>query len=250
MTLKRKNIEKGFSLIELLMVVLLLTIILGALFAQISKSQQRYKVEDQRIDLTQQERDFIDQFTRDLHQAGYPALSQFGGRFDFSSNLTAVGVWSISPTAISMEADVDGDGIVDEIAYTYDDGSAWAANPANKGFNPCPCLKRSSSPKVNGTLPWAQPAPKYYTQVQNIIPIPAAPGAPVFFQAYSSDGTEQDISAGKTLTNTANTDPTYQFLQNIKNVRITFTTQGASKDPEMNKTIQVTMTGMARLPNN
>lgn len=244
---RRKHIQKGFSLVELLMVVLLLTIILGALFSQIGKSQQRYKVEDQKIDLTQQERDFIDQFTRDLHQAGYPALWQFGGRFDFSSNQTAVGVWSISPTAISIEADVDGDGIVDEIAYTYDDGSTW---PAGKGPNPCPCLKRSSSPKVNGTLPWAQPAPKYYTQVQNIIAIPAAPAAPVFFRAYTSDGTEQDISAGKTLTNTANTDPTYQFLQNIKNVRITFTTQGASKDSELKQSIQVTMTGMARLPNN
>lgn len=247
MTSEQKNLEKGFSLVELMMVVLLLTIILGALFSQINKSQQRYKVEDQRLDLTQQERDFIDQFTRDLHQAGYPALWQYGNRFDFSSNLTAVGVWSISPTTISMEADVDGDGIVDEISYTYDDGSTW---PAANGPNPCPCLKRSSSPKVNGTLPWAQPAPKYFTQVQNIIPIPGPPGAPIFFRAYRSDGVELDISSGRTLTNTANTDPTYQFMQNMKNVRITFTTQGASNDSETKQSIQVTMTGMARLPNN
>ena len=74
--------------------------------------------------------------------------------------------------------------------------------------------------------------------------------APVFFRAYASNGTELDISAGKTLSNTANTDPTYQFVQNIKNVRITFTTQGVNKDSDANKTIQVTMTGMARLPNN
>ncbi len=246
MTSKQK-VAKGFSLIELLIVVLLLTIIVGALFTQIDKSQVRYRVEDQRIDLTQQERDFIDQFTRDLHQAGYPSPAQFGGRLDFSSNAAAVGIWSISPTVITMEADVDGDGVVDEISYSYDDGSTW---PAGKGPNPCPCLKRSSSPKQNGVLPWNQPAPKYYTQVQNIIPIPGAAGTPVFFRAYASDGTELDISAGKVLNNATLTDPTYQFLQNIKNVRITFTTQGVNRDSDANKSIQVTMTGMARLPNN
>jgi len=242
----KQGVAEGFSLIELLVVVLLLTIVVGALFTQIQKSQVRYRVEDQKIDMTQQQRDFIDQFTRDLHQAGYPSLAQYGGRFDYSSNLTAVGIWSISPTAISLEADVEGNGVADEISYTYDDGSTWAG----KGPNPCPCLKRSSSPKADKTLPWAQGPPQYYTQVQNIIPIPGPPGKPVFFRAYASDGTELDISAGKTLNSTANTDPTYQFVQNIKNVRITFTTQGVSKDSDANKTIQVTMTGMARLPNN
>ncbi|HEX4603070.1 MAG TPA: prepilin-type N-terminal cleavage/methylation domain-containing protein, partial [Candidatus Angelobacter sp.] len=54
----------GFSLLELLMVVFLLTIVVGALFSQIERAQVRYRVEDQKLDLTQQEREFIDQFTR------------------------------------------------------------------------------------------------------------------------------------------------------------------------------------------
>ncbi len=231
--------QTGFSLIELMMVVLVLSIVVGALFKQINRAQVRYSVEDRRVDLTQQERDFIDQFTRDLHQAGYPSVAQYGGRLDLSSNLTAVGIWMISPTDLKMEADVDGDGIVDEISYHYDATSAG-----------CPCLRRSSSPKQDGVLPWNQPAPVYYTQVQNIIPLPAAPGAPVFFQAYDSNGTLLDISAAPTLSSAALTDPTYQFLLNIRNVRITFTTQAKGTDTDAHKSIQVTMTGMARLPNN
>ena len=234
-----RKLQSGFSLIELMIVVLLLGIIVGALFNQINHAQVRYKVEDQRLDLTQQERDFIDQFTRDLHQAGYPSPTQFGNRLDLSSDLTAAGVWMISPTDLRMEADVDGDGVVDEIAYHYDALSVG-----------CPCLRRSSSPKQAGVLPWNQAPPVYYTQVQDIIPLPAPPNAPVFFQAYDSNGTQLDISAGKTLNNATLTDPTYQFLLNIKNVRITFTTQAKGQDNDAHKSIQVSMTGMARLPNN
>jgi prepilin-type N-terminal cleavage/methylation domain-containing protein len=235
-----KKPQTGFSLIELMVVVLLLSIVVGAIFSQINRAQVRYRVEDQRLDLTQQDRDFIDQFTRDLHQAGYPSPTQFGGRLDLSSDLAAVGIWSISPTDLKMEADVDGTGVVREISYHYDDGSG-------AGGSACPCLRRSSSPKVNGQLPWNQPAPVYYTEVQNII---AAAGQPIF-QAYAADGSLMDISAGKTLGSAALTDPTYQFLLNIKNVRITFSTQAQGLgDTDARRPIQVTMTGMARLPNN
>jgi prepilin-type N-terminal cleavage/methylation domain-containing protein len=243
MKLRDKKPQTGFSLIELMVVVLLLSIVVGAVFSQINRAQVRYRVEDQRLDLTQQERDFIDQFTRDLHQAGYPSPAQFGNRLDLSSRLTAAGIWSISPTNLKMEADVDGGGIVREISYDYDDGTAPWAGP---GPNPCPCLRRSSSAKQDGQLPWNQPAPVYYTEVQNIIALPGRP----LFQAYASDGSLLDISAGKVLSSATPNDPTFQFLQTIKNVRITFTTQGITSDTDAHKSIQVTMTGMARLPNN
>src|SRR6476620_8285627 len=93
----------GFSLLELLLVVLLLTIVVGAVFSQIERAQVRYRVEDQKVDLTQQEREFIDQFTRDLHQAGYPSVSMFGGQYTTSSSQVAGGVWSISATELHME---------------------------------------------------------------------------------------------------------------------------------------------------
>lgn len=242
----QRKTQRGFSLLELLMVVLLLSIIVGAVFSQIERAQIRYRVEDQKVDMTQQEREFVDQFTRDLHQAGYPSIMMWGGRADrqYDSNYTAVGLWSISQNGVSMEGDVDGDGIVEEVSYQYYDG----VNPpwAGKGPNPCPCIRRSSAPKQNGQLPWNQPAPQYFTQVQNIIPVAGQP----FFLAYGSNGNVIDTSAPIVLSSTAQNDATFEEMRSIKGVRITFTLQGIGKDQDTHKTIQVTMTGMAHLPNN
>ena len=163
MNRQKSNTRKGFSLMEMMMVVFILTLLVGAIFRLIDQAQVRYSVETRKLDLTQQERDFIDQFTRDLHQAGYPSPVTYGNRLDLSSNRTAVGIWSISQTDLIMEADVDGNGIVDEIAYHLD------PNPG--GANNCPCITRASVPKSDSTMPWNQapPAQAYFTQVQNVV---------------------------------------------------------------------------------
>jgi len=235
---KKVNTRKGFSLIEMLVVIFILTLIVGAMFRQIDRAQVRYSVESQKLDLTQQNRDFIDQFTRDLHQAGYPSPAIYGNRLDLSSKRTAAGIWSISQTDLRMEADVDGDGIVDEIAYHLDNTAG--------GLNNCPCLMRASVPKVDGSMPWAQPDPIYYTQVQNIVTITGQP----FFIAYSNTGAAIDLTTPTVLGSASLTDPTYQFLHTIRNVGIQFTTQAQGRDLDTKKSIQVTMTGMARVPSN
>jgi prepilin-type N-terminal cleavage/methylation domain-containing protein len=233
MSINRKQAEqRGFTLIELMMVVLLLSIVVGAVFAQIERAQVRYRVEDQKVDLTQQEREFIDQFTRDLHQAGYPSVSMFGGQYGTSSSQTAVGVWSISATELHMEGNVDGTG-VQSIVYSYFDGSGWAG----PGPNPCPCLRRSAVAKVDGVAPSAQVAGTSYTEVQNVIPIATQP----IFAAFDATGSPIDLTA------TVTDAPT---LAKIKSVQITVTTQGQVKDSDAHKDVQVSMTGMARLVNN
>jgi len=228
----KANTRKGFSLIEMMMVVFILGILVGAMFRQIDRAQTRYSVESRKLDLTQQNRDFIDQFTRDLHQAGYPSPVTYGNRFDLSSNLTAVGIYSISQTDLRMEADVDGTGVV-EIAYHYDSN--------------CSCLMRASAPKAPNIMPWAQmPNPVYYTQVQNIVPVA---GQPIFL-AYSNSGVAIDLTTPTVLASASLTDPTYQFLHTIRNVGIKFTTQAQGNDLDTKKSIQVTMSGMARIPSN
>ncbi|HEX2330255.1 MAG TPA: type II secretion system protein [Candidatus Angelobacter sp.] len=237
MPTKSNSRSSGFSLVELIIVVFLLSIVVGGIFSQIERAQVKYHVEDQKMDLTQQERDFIDQFTRDLRQAGYPSPTQYGNRFDLSSQYTAVGVYYISPTQVSMEADVDGDGIVDEITYTFDNSAA-----------PCPCLRRASAPKQDGVMPWNQAAANPttpYTEVQGLV---AVAGQPVF-TASDQNGSSVSLATPISLSSGSLTDSTYQLLKTIKNVGITVTTQG-NKDPDGRKVIQVTMTGMARLPNN
>jgi len=211
--------QRGFTLIELLMVVLLLSIVVGAVFSQIDRAQVRYRVEDQKVDLTQQEREFIDQFTRDLHQAGYPSAPMYGG--SATANQVALGVTSLSSNDIVFEGDVDGDGLVDVVEYSYFDGSGWTSSAPN----PCPCIRRSQLAKGA-----AGPATTY-TQVQNVI-------GTSFFTAFDVNGNSitLPVSAGN--------------LSKIKTVQLALTTQGVVQDNDAHKSIQVTMTGMARLVNN
>src|SRR5215813_9774827 len=62
----------GFSLLELLVVCAVLVIVLGAVFTTIGQVAQRSQAEQVKIDMTQSAREFVDEFQRDLHQAGYP----------------------------------------------------------------------------------------------------------------------------------------------------------------------------------
>src|SRR6266404_3379196 len=114
---KLNTSNAGFSLVEMLVVVAIFSIILGAIFKQIEAAQQRYQTENQKLDLTQQTREFIDQFTRDLHQSGYPSSQMYANRFTLvtapdthvaNSNLIAAGLWFISGTDVAFEGDLDG----------------------------------------------------------------------------------------------------------------------------------------------
>ena len=221
----RDRQEHGFSMVETMVAVLIFTIVVGAIFSQINKAQQIYRVEGQRLDLTQEQRSFIDQFTRDLHQAGYPSTNSFNNQVGPTANATALGLTSISTTSLTMEGDLDGTGVVQVVTYTYNDGSGFSG----PGTNPCPCMQRSIAPK-------GQPAGTASIAAQNIM----APGSNGFFTAYLANGSQVDISPAVTAPGT---------LRTIKSVQVAFTLQATGKD--VNGTpIQIGMTGMARLPNN
>jgi len=217
--------KRGFSLIETMAAVLILSIVVGAVFRQINKAQQVYRAEGQKLDLTQEQRSFIDQFTRDLHQAGYPSTNSFNNQVGPNANSTAAGLTSISTTSLTLEGDMDGTGVVQVVTYAYNDGSGFAG----PGTNPCPCMLRNTVPK-------GQAAGTASIAAQNIV----APGNNGVFTAYLVDGSQVDINPAVVAPGT---------LHTIKSVQVAFTLQATGKD--INGTpIQVGMTGMARLPNN
>ena len=59
---------------ELMIVLLIVLTIAGAIFQTINVTTQRTSAEQTKVDMFQEAREFMDQMTRDLRQAGYPNL--------------------------------------------------------------------------------------------------------------------------------------------------------------------------------
>src|SRR5207245_9794036 len=62
---------RGFSLIEMLIAVAIVTAVIAVVVQGITKMQRRSFVEGSKIDTVQETRDFIDQMVRDIHNVAY-----------------------------------------------------------------------------------------------------------------------------------------------------------------------------------
>ena len=164
----------GFSLLEMVIVCAILMIVLAAIFGGVNTVIQRSQAEQVKVDLVQEGREFIDEFERDLHQAGYPncrMVSTSGNNCPADNNTTegnsskvAAGLVSLSATKVIFEGDVDGDGNVDSVQYALVDS---AGNDPPTGS--CPCsIRRSQITKVDGTASLSQ-TPVFTQELQNIV---------------------------------------------------------------------------------
>src|SRR5437764_14868270 len=71
--------HEGFSLIEMMVVLAIISIMLGSVFKSIDLTQRRSRSQQVKLDLTQQAREFVDQLTRDLRSARYPYQRNMAG---------------------------------------------------------------------------------------------------------------------------------------------------------------------------
>ncbi|MFQ6030521.1 MAG: PilW family protein, partial [Dehalococcoidia bacterium] len=69
--------SRGFSLIELLMVMAIFLIVTGAVFGLLHTAQQRYRSETEFLESFQNARQGIDQLVREIHNAGYPPPNSY-----------------------------------------------------------------------------------------------------------------------------------------------------------------------------
>lgn len=243
----RRRTERGFSLVEMLVALGILTIVLGVIFQQLRDVQVKYKSEEAKIDLTQEARTSLDQIARDLHQAGYPALKMFDSSLGLTSASSGVaaGLLNVSDTDLQFEGDVDGDGSVNVIHYKLvDDGSGL-----------CPCtLVRSQTVKGAGAEsfdPAAQNVVNSSASAPKDISGSSSTGSgtvsndslygaykrPSVFQAFDVDG---NVIDGTVAAN----------LQKIRNIRVTLNVLAPYASLDTRTRPAVSMAVNARVGNN
>jgi prepilin-type N-terminal cleavage/methylation domain-containing protein len=225
--------QRGFSLVELLVAMVILAIVLGVVVEGITTMQERNLVETNKLDLTQESREFMDQIVNDLDQAGFPSMIMFdpgtlASKTDCTQdNNLACGLISVSSNAIQFEGDVDGSGVSEEwIQLVQTNGAGAAACTAP----PC-VIQRGTVPKLKwnkglGTLP------TFYTEVSGVM-------STTVFTAYKSDGTLATLPA------VAGTST----LGNITGIGITLYVKSSQPDPKTGIYPTVTMVSTAKLNN-
>jgi prepilin-type N-terminal cleavage/methylation domain-containing protein len=155
---------RGFTLIEVMMALIVLMIVIGGLFGVIDVVNQRSYTEQAKLDMFQEAREFMDQMSRDLHQAGYPNPRHYvDGLVLTASPITndednAVGIVKVDAGDLWFEGDVEGTGNVSVVRYHLD------PSPSNG----CPCLRRSQLDKIDGNPVDGQTPEVYQIQVQGV----------------------------------------------------------------------------------
>jgi prepilin-type N-terminal cleavage/methylation domain-containing protein len=171
----RAGPQRGFSILELLIAIGILTAVIGVVTDGITQIQKKSASDVNKVDLAQESRQFMDQILRDLRQAGFPSMAMFDpttltSATDCTVNVNvACGLVSFSQSAIQFEGDIDGSGVSE--VYLQ------AVVPSSGN---CPCIVQRGTvlKSVGGT-------PAYYTELDNVM-------SPNIFTAYKYDGSAWD----------------------------------------------------------
>lgn len=238
--MKIRKPQLGMSMIEVMVVLLITTVITGAVFEQIVTVQRRAASEQVKLDLFQEARDFMDQMSRDLHQAGYPnpknlASAQVSSPNDFNS---AIGLVKITPSELRFEGDVDGDGQVESMRYEL----------ITTGDN-CPCLRRSQIAKQTGDPLSGQGTPAWYTEIQHV---QNGSSTDPIFTALTGGGTPITSDVAYSASDYTSGNPTGSqnlTLASIDTVKIVIRTQARNPDPQTGTRPSSTLVSTIRLNN-
>lgn len=231
--------HRGFSLLELLLVIAILSLIVGAVFSQMGDAQRRLNAEEMKLGDFQEARDFVDQFFRDINQAGTPNIRMYdptvvANGFDvtnqtalMSNSRLAVGLVSIDTNSITFEGSVNGTGTVQSVTYKIN------------GSGTCTyCLQRSQVDKATG-LPTAQ-LTNWGTEINDLTNNTTT--FPIF-KYYQYDGTQIT-----TLPVDITTDPT--TIAKVKTIQINLTIRNnAIIDQKTGQPIETSFEGEVSLNN-
>jgi prepilin-type N-terminal cleavage/methylation domain-containing protein len=236
--------QRGFTLMEMLVVLLILGLVTGAVFSQMGVAQQRMSDESVKVDDFQEGRDFVGQFFRDINEIGYPntrmadtssalwnpillpQITQLWASRYIDDNRFAMGLVKIDVNMIQFEADTNGDGNVQSVIYMIN------------GSGTCTlCLQRSQVNKVSAD-PILGQTPNWGTEVNDVISNP-------IFKYFRADGTQVT-----TLPLDYTTQLNAQTLANIKTIQISLTIRNnAVIDQKTGLPIETNLAGEVSLNN-
>lgn len=213
--------ECGFSLLELMIVLAILSTVIAVVTDGIIQIQKKSASDVNKVGMAQESRQFMDQILRDMRQSGYPSL----GMFDPSTlnpataNYTmcqtnqgvACGVISLSSSAIHFEGDIDGSGVSEVYIQVVVPSSGN-----------CPCtVQRGTVPKATGTSAPFYSTPAYYTELENVM-------SQNIFVGYKYDG--------------STFNPSTDSYVNLKNIGVTLYVQSQQPDSNESSTVYPTTT--------
>jgi prepilin-type N-terminal cleavage/methylation domain-containing protein len=227
----RSKAQRGYSLIELMIVIVLLLAMMATVFQLVNMAIARSGSEQAKLDMFQESRAFMDQMSRDLHQAGYPnshnvTSTLFTASPVANDSRNAVGVVKVDTGDLWFEGDVDGTGTVYSVHYHLDTGTT----------NGCPCLKRSQLPKINGDPLTGQSTPIYNVEVQGL-------QNSNIFSAFLQGTTGTPVTLPVDFNSQAST------VANIDTIQAVMTIQSANMDAQTHKKPQTSLVATVRLNN-
>ena len=223
---------RGFSFLEVVLVVGLMSILMWAVLSQMTLINQAARSEQVKVDIFQESREFADQLVRDLHQAGYPSIHMFdtssvswSPAFSsplYSDSRLATGLIKISPSEVQFEGDVDGDGYVHIVDYVLQSSG-----------NNCPCLQRSDVLKSSGIAVLSN-------DIQNVEN--AGTTADPIFVGYTATGTLISSADETTAAGLNN-------LASIQTVQYFIKVKAATLDPRTGQAAETTLSGQVKINN-
>jgi prepilin-type N-terminal cleavage/methylation domain-containing protein len=228
--------QRGFSLLEMLVVVAIIGIVSGGILAQMDTAQQRASSEQVKLDNFQQARDFVDQFFRDVNQIGYPNSRMVDTTSAswapplanplINDDRLAIGLVSIDANAIRFEGDMQGNGVVQSITYQIN------------GSGTCPlCLQRSQVDKITAN-PLTGQAQNWGTETNDVISNP-------IFSYFKADGT-QVVALPADISTPAGA----AIIASIKTIKISLTIRNNSVlDQKTQQPIETNFEGEVSLHN-
>jgi prepilin-type N-terminal cleavage/methylation domain-containing protein len=166
--------QRGFSMIEMLVAVVLLMAVLGVVVKGMTDMQRYSFTESSKTDAVEDARNFIDQVVRDIHMTGYPPprATVVGGVTPYCTDALGTGVPNVamrdnpgvscgiiqfSPTTVIYEGDLDGSGTVSTVVLQL------LAGPNGR----CPCtVQRGVVTKAQ----WiARTQPQFFTTINGVL---------------------------------------------------------------------------------